>query len=58
MRAAGYGRGYRYPHDEEKGYAVGVRYLPEEVQVQPLYEPSDRGAEKVIRERQVWLRGR
>lgn len=56
MKAAGYGRGYRYPHDEDSGYAPGVRYLPDQVKVPPLYEPSDRGAEKLIRERQDWLR--
>lgn len=58
MKTAGYGSGYRYPHDEENGYAAGVRYLPEQIEVQPFYEPSDRGAEKVIRERQAWLRQR
>jgi putative ATPase len=58
MREAGYGRGYRYPHDEENGYAAGVRYLPEQVQIGPLYEPSERGAEKIIRERLEWLRQR
>lgn len=58
MRSAGYGRGYRYPHDEENGFAAGVRYLPEQVRVAPMYEPSDRGAEKIIRERQAWLRDR
>jgi len=56
MKAVGYGQGYRYPHDEESGYAAGVRYLPDEVRVPTFYEPSDRGAEKVIRERQAWLR--
>jgi len=58
MKAVGYGQGYRYPHDEQDGYAGGVRYLPDEVRVAALYEPSDRGAEKVIRERQEWLRQR
>jgi putative ATPase len=56
MKSAGYGRGYRYPHDEENGFAAGVRYLPEQVQVAQMYEPSERGAEKIIKERQSWLR--
>jgi putative ATPase len=56
MKAAGYGHGYRYPHDEQKGYSAGVRYLPDQVQARAFYEPSDRGAEKTIRERQAWLR--
>jgi len=55
MKAAGYGEGYRYPHGEENGFAAGVRYLPTEVKVTPMYEPSERGAEKVIRERLAWL---
>ena len=58
MKAVGYGTGYRYPHDEENGYASGVRYLPDQVRVSPMYEPSERGAEKVIGERLVWLRQR
>ncbi len=58
MKSAGYGGGYRYPHDEEKGYAAGVRYLPDQVPANPMYEPSDRGAEKLIRERQAWLQQR
>jgi putative ATPase len=55
MKGLGYGNGYRYPHDERNGYAAGVRYLPDEVRVEPMYEPSDRGAEKTIKERIVWL---
>lgn len=56
MKSAGYGRGYRYPHDEPHAYVANERYLPDEVSMGPFYEPSDRGAEKVIRERQAWLR--
>jgi len=55
MKSVGYAKGYRYPHDEAQGYAVGVRYLPEEVRGGPFYEPSERGNEKTIRERQIWL---
>jgi putative ATPase len=55
MKSVGYGKGYRYPHDEAQGFAVGVRYLPEEVRSGPFYEPSERGNEKTIRERQIWL---
>ena len=56
MKGLGYGEGYRYPHDEADGFATGVRYLPDDVKVGPLYEPSDRGNEKTIKERQAWLR--
>lgn len=56
MKSVGYGKGYRYPHDEALGFAAGVRYLPDQVRGVPFYEPSDRGNEKTIRERQLWLR--
>ena len=28
MRELGYGKGYRYAHDEPDAYAAGERYLP------------------------------
>jgi putative ATPase len=58
MKNLGYGDGYRYPHDESDGFAEGVRYLPEQVRAGPFYEPSDRGNEKTIKERQAWLRAK
>lgn len=56
MKGLGYGKGYRYPHEEENGYARGVRYLPDEVRAEGFYEPSERGAEKTIKERLAWLK--
>jgi putative ATPase len=41
---------YLYPHDHPGGY-VQQEYMPEGVQSQPYYEPTDRGHEAVIRER-------
>jgi putative ATPase len=29
MKELDYGKGYRYAHDEEGGFAAGERYLPE-----------------------------
>jgi putative ATPase len=58
MRNLKYGDGYRYPHDETNGFAEGVRYLPEQVRGEPFYEPSDRGNEKTIKERQAWLKAK
>jgi putative ATPase len=58
MKNLGYGDGYRYPHDETNGFAEGVRYLPDQVRGEPFYEPSDRGNEKTIKERQAWLRAK
>ena len=56
MQSLGYGEEYAYPHDSEKGYVPGVQYLPDELKGQRFYEPSERGAEKVIKERLQFLR--
>ena len=49
-RAAGHGRGYRYPHDEP-GHHAPVPYLPEALRGEAFYEPSDQGEETAIAER-------
>jgi putative ATPase len=46
----GHGDGYRYPHDDERGW-VEQDYLPEEVAGQVFYEPSPHGFESRIRDR-------
>jgi putative ATPase len=51
MKDLGFGRGYRYAHDEPGGYAAGERYLPDGMADQRFYEPVDRGLEARIRER-------
>jgi putative ATPase len=56
MKNLGYGTGYRYAHDEEGGFAPGERYLPDEVEPGPWYEPTERGLEARIRERLDKLR--
>lgn len=55
MKKLGYGKGYRYSHDGEKGY-LPQRFLPEELGDVRLYEPSDRGFEKTIRQYLEWLK--
>ena len=50
MKELGYGKGYRYPHDEEGHFAKGVVYLPEELAGHRYYWPSDQGYEQRIRE--------
>ncbi|BDI33841.1 ATPase AAA [Capsulimonas corticalis] len=47
---------YVYPHDQPNGYA-DQQYMPEGIQTQPYYEPTDRGHEIRIRERLARLRG-
>ena len=58
MRELGYGRGYRYAHDEEGAYAAGERYLPEGMNPEPWYRPTDRGLEAKIREKLEHLKSR
>jgi putative ATPase len=56
MKDLGYGKGYRYAHDEADAYAAGEHYFPEGMQAAHWYRPSDRGLEAKIRERLEQLR--
>jgi putative ATPase len=46
----GHGRGYRYPHDDPRGW-VEQAYRPDEVADRTYYEPSAHGNEAAVRER-------
>ncbi len=46
----GHGSGYRYPHDDPRGW-VPQQHLPDEVVGRRYYEPSDHGREREIAER-------
>jgi len=50
MKDLGYGRGYRYDHNFPDAYAP-QEYLPEKLKGQVYYQPTERGYEKVIKER-------
>ncbi len=50
MKGLGYGKGYRYAHDEPDAYAVGEKYFPDEMTPVRYYDPVDRGLEIKIRE--------
>ncbi len=56
MKNLGYGKEYRYAHDEENAYAAGEHYLPDGIENQRWYEPSDRGLEGKIRDKLTALR--
>jgi putative ATPase len=56
MQGLGYGRDYRYAHDEEGGYAAGEDYFPEEMSPRRYYEPPPRGLELKIGEKLAALR--
>ena len=45
MKALDMGRGYRYAHDEEGGFAAGERYLPDGMAAPGFYRPVERGLE-------------
>jgi putative ATPase len=54
MSDLGYGRAYRYAHDEPHGYAAGESYLPPGLgtgEDHRWYEPTDRGLETRIQEK-------
>ena len=55
MKELGFGKNYRYAHDEAGAYAVGEQYFPEGLEAQ-FYQPSDRGMEVKIAEKRAYLR--
>ncbi len=56
MKELGFGKAYRYVHDEPHAYAAGENYFPEGLSPRAYYQPADRGLEKQIREKLAWLR--
>ena len=56
MKQMGYGKAYRYAHDEPHAYAAGENYFPEGITPQTWYEPTDRGLEAKIAEKLAWLK--
>lgn len=48
MKGLGYGKGYRYAHDEAEGVAP-MSCLPDHLKGRRYYEPTDRGLEATIR---------
>jgi len=56
MKDMGFGRDYRYAHDEPQGYAAGENYFPEGMPKVNWYQPSGRGLEGRIAEKLAHLR--
>ena len=56
MKNLGYGKAYRYAHDEPEAYAAGENYLPQEIQHHSYYYPTPRGLEAKIAERLAYFR--
>lgn len=51
MKNLGYGKDYRYAHDETEAYAAGENYFPEGMPQVQWYRPTERGLEAKITER-------
>jgi putative ATPase len=56
MKDLGYGKGYRYAHDEADAFAAGETYFPEGMPEVGWYRPAGRGLEGRIREKLEELR--
>ena len=56
MKQLGYGKLYRYAHDEPNAYAAGETYLPEGIGEPGWYQPTPRGLEGKIAEKLAYLR--
>ena len=50
MKEMGWGKGYRYDHDEPDAHAAGQRFFPDELEPRVYYHPVLRGLEIRIRE--------
>ena len=56
MKNLGYGKAYRYAHDEPEAYAAGENYFPEALSPRTYYHPTPRGLEAKIVERLTYFR--
>jgi len=56
MQKLDYGKGYRYAHNEEEGYAAGENYFPDGMPEVHFYQPTKRGLEEQIFEKMARLR--
>ena len=56
MKELGYGKEYRYAHDEPEAYAAGESYFPETMPEMNYYQPVERGLEIKIKEKLEHLR--
>ncbi len=50
MKEFGYGKGYRYAHEEPDALAAGQSHFPDAMQPRQYYEPVPRGLELKLRE--------
>jgi putative ATPase len=50
MKGLGYGRDYRYAHNEPDAHAAGEKYFPDSIEARQYYRPVPRGLEIKIAE--------
>ena len=55
MKELGYGKLYRYAHDEPDAYAAGETYLPDGMPPPHWYKPTPRGLEAKISDKLAYL---
>jgi len=58
MKELGYGRAYRYAHDEPDAYAAGEQYFPDELTPRRYYHPAPRGLEARIADKLAELKAK
>jgi putative ATPase len=58
MKNLGYGKGYRYAHDEPDAFSAGQTYFPEGMPAVEWYKPTERGLEAQIRQKIAELRNK
>lgn len=51
----GFGKAYRYAHNEPGAYAAGEVYLPAEMTGMKFYQPTERGLEKQLQDKMAYL---
>jgi putative ATPase len=56
MKELGYGKKYRYAHDEPNAYAAGENYFPDDIKPRQYYQPTPRGLEVKIADKLAQLR--
>jgi len=56
MKDMDWGKGYRYAHDEEDGFAAGENYMPQGLEHTSFYRPVERGLEIKIADKLRHLR--
>jgi len=56
MKELGFGKAYRYAHDEEDAYAAGEQYFPDGMAPRSYYQPVARGLEIKIAEKMARLK--